>query len=751
MKSLLKWLGITLGSLLWLAMLLSIAAVFLIDIEDYRDDIATAVADATGRTLTIDGNLELRSFPCCGIQIGEFSLSNAKGFPAAHFAKAEAASISIQVLPLLLSREVKLDVFSITGLDLQLVSRKDGKTNWNFSSADSPPEENDAEFSADNISTFDIRGVEIRDSRIDYFDAATNERIVFEVIDLNTDSIELDKAFYLSGQLRADGLVENALVDLQLNTQAALNSNNMSLSLNGLNFAANLQSEDYPGGAMAVEGTVAQVNGIGLESIDIKDLDVSVSTAGVNVQVSGTGNYDDSGLTMTGPLNVASFVPRELMQTLGEALPDTADPDVLKNLSLAGDWMLDGDTAKLENLSVQLDDSAVTGAVRIASIGQGAYRFDLQFDQLDADRYLSPESAVVAADSSGDASGSATETGDLPIDALRELNVDGRLRFLELKIMGMQLTNTDIRISADNGAIRLKPLTADLYDGSYSGDVQLNVRDSVPRLKVNEELRNVQVNKVTAALMNEAATLLGRGDMSFRGSATGMSTDALIDGLTGELLMTLKDGAYLGTDIWYEVRKAWALVEKEAPPPAPANPQTEIQSLSSVTRWQRGMLLENEQLAVRIPFMTINGNGLIDLNGSTLDYNLSGRVTEVPVFEDGSDMDKLKGVVLAMGLQGAIDAPGIKLDVGDLVGSVLKSTVERKKDKAVNRLLDKFGLGSNQRLDNTASAESSDNSDEFNELQPAQEGAELSIDFGQDPKQDSRDELKEQFRNIFGD
>jgi hypothetical protein len=207
----------------------------------------------------------------------------------------------------------------------------------------------------------------------------------------------------------------------------------------------------------------------------------------------------------------------------------------------------------------------------------------------------------------------------------------------------------------------------------------------------------------------------------------------------------------LGTDIWYEVRKAWALVEKEAPPPAPANPQTEIQSLSSVTRWQRGMLLENEQLAVRIPFMTINGNGLIDLNGSTLDYNLSGRVTEVPVFEDGSDMDKLKGVVLAMGLQGAIDAPGIKLDVGDLVGSVLKSTVERKKDKAVNRLLDKFGLGSNQRLDNTASAESSDNSDEFNELQPAQEGAELSIDFGQDPKQDSRDELKEQFRNIFGD
>jgi AsmA protein len=202
MKSLLKWLGITLGSLLGLAMLLSIAAVFLIDIEDYRDDIATAVADATGRTLTIDGNLELRSFPCCGIQIGEFSLSNAKGFPAAHFAKAEAASISIQVLPLLLSREVKLDVFSITGLDLQLVSRKDGKTNWNFSSADSPPEENDAEFSADNISTFDIRGVEIRDSRIDYFDAATNERIVFEVIDLNTDSIELDKAFYLSGQLR---------------------------------------------------------------------------------------------------------------------------------------------------------------------------------------------------------------------------------------------------------------------------------------------------------------------------------------------------------------------------------------------------------------------------------------------------------------------------------------------------------------------------------------------------------------------
>ena len=97
----LKILGIILGAVVALFVLVGVAVSLLFDPNDYKDQIAAAVEERTGRTLTLEGDLELSVFPWLKIGVGPAALSNAPGFGDASFARIEGAALSLQVLPLL--------------------------------------------------------------------------------------------------------------------------------------------------------------------------------------------------------------------------------------------------------------------------------------------------------------------------------------------------------------------------------------------------------------------------------------------------------------------------------------------------------------------------------------------------------------------------------------------------------------------------------------------------------------------------
>jgi AsmA protein len=132
MKKLLRFLLWFVGALVVLGIVLSIALQIFVDPNDYRDDISAAVEDATGRQLIIEGDLSLQTFPCCGVQLGPLQLSNPAGFPAGHFARVENVAVSVRLLPLILSQEIAIGDVELDGLDLALISRKDGTVNWEF-------------------------------------------------------------------------------------------------------------------------------------------------------------------------------------------------------------------------------------------------------------------------------------------------------------------------------------------------------------------------------------------------------------------------------------------------------------------------------------------------------------------------------------------------------------------------------------------------------------------------------------------
>ena len=96
MNRLFKFVGIAVGVIVLLFVVVAVAVTMLFDPNDYKDDITAAVQNATGRQLTLDGDLELAIFPTIRIAVGAATLSNAPGFgdePMARIGSADRKSV----------------------------------------------------------------------------------------------------------------------------------------------------------------------------------------------------------------------------------------------------------------------------------------------------------------------------------------------------------------------------------------------------------------------------------------------------------------------------------------------------------------------------------------------------------------------------------------------------------------------------------------------------------------------------------
>ena len=123
----LKWILVGAGGLILLVAVAVAILVATFDPNEYKPRLVELVRQQTGRTLAVDGRIELTVFPKIGAVIGKATLSEPNG--PATFARVDEARVAVALLPLL-SRRVVVDRVTLKGLALDLVRRKDGRTNF---------------------------------------------------------------------------------------------------------------------------------------------------------------------------------------------------------------------------------------------------------------------------------------------------------------------------------------------------------------------------------------------------------------------------------------------------------------------------------------------------------------------------------------------------------------------------------------------------------------------------------------------
>ena len=209
-----------------------VAATF--DPNKYKPEIVAAVKDKTGRTLALEGNLGLSFFPSIGIAVGKTSLSEPGG--SRIFARVEQAKVSLALWPLL-SKQVVVDRVTLSGLTLDLVQYKGGKTNFEdlTGAAGSPPPAAGRKAAPQQgAMRLDIAGIELRSSVIDWRDESSGNGFKASVAEFKTGRIASGVPGELALSARVEATQPKADFKIKLSGGYRLDLEKQSFALSGL-------------------------------------------------------------------------------------------------------------------------------------------------------------------------------------------------------------------------------------------------------------------------------------------------------------------------------------------------------------------------------------------------------------------------------------------------------------------------------------------------------------------------------------
>ncbi len=708
MKTLIRIIVYLVGGLILIGVLFGVAVLVFFDPNDYREQIEEIVAEQTGRTLTIEGDIGLAVFPCCRVELNRTELSNPPGFGEDVFFSIDAAAVSLKLWPLIVDQQIEIGTVELSGLQINLVQRADGATNWEFSSGPAEPETDTSE-SAAGMPALSVDGIQFDQGRISWEDEAAGTSYLIDEITVRTGAIVEGQGFDLNASCRISGLAPDVMLLLDLNSRVAFDAEASSVELAGLQTNLRLNGPGVPADRATLTLTTDKLAvGGPANQVEISGLVVALDWAGLTARIGGDGVVSDTKTELSGELSIAPFSPRQLLADLGEPPIDTADPTVLTKFELSGDWFLRGDRAGLRSLTMLIDDTTANGWLGLRSIEQQAIAMELAIDTINFDRYLPPVEESDAVDSESPAE-------ELPLEDLRALNIpSARLTVAQMTFTELELENVEVKLTARDGRIRLHPLTASLYDGSYDGDIRIDVRGHVPRLDLEHSLNGVDAGQLIQAQTGQE-NLSGQLNAKFTGTASGPDADALMKNLVGNVSVELVDGVYQGVDLWYEIRDRRARLTGGTPPPPPADPHTNISEFSGTGTFADGVM-HNDDFKMKIPFLRMTGVGNLDMLESTVDYRLDAQVVGAPEFDDGKVLDDLEGLVLPIVVTGPADAPDISVDFAAVAAAIANKKLQ-------DRLQDKlFG------------------------------GTEKQEDSGEDAameKESSRDKLRKSLRKLF--
>jgi AsmA protein len=237
----------------------------------------------------------------------------------------------------------------------------------------------------------------------------------------------------------------------------------------------------------------------------------------------------------------------------------------------------------------------------------------------------------------------------------------------------------------------LYPLSAELYDGTYNGDVQIDAANDIPSISVNEKISGVNLASLAKSMFDQD-NITGLINGSFVLSGRGQSVADIRQDLDGNMSFELVDGAWEGTDVWHELRAARAMFRQE-PAPEPQLPaRTEFTTVRASGTVTDG-IFENNDLLAELPFLQITGSGIVDLPAAQINYSVQARVLERPEFVSTVSAEELADFTKAsipLKITGPLSAPNIQPDIEALLRQQVDQAIEDKKEEIKNRLFERL-------------------------------------------------------------
>lgn len=697
------------------------------------------------RTLRIEGPVELSMFPRLTLQLPATTLSGRNG--SGEFIGFERATASVRLLPLL-ARRVVVEQLELDGLRMALVHDKAGKFNADDlldTSSDASPPTGSEPFD------LDVRGLTIRRGAVTWNDEQRNRQLALSELAIETGRLGRAADGRLSASTRLIRAEPATDVHIELESayrtgdgdnpprlrQLRLTARGDLAGWQGLDAEASLTEMEWGGGPSLIQGGNLQVRGKAAgepfelrasaprlkltprgpeaESIDASlRLDGKLRGGNLRLRLAGLqpGDTGLQGSTLNTELDLRMASGRlagnlagpvrwqtatrqlELPGLTGDIVftPARAGSSALKFASTA-DARVDLTRSNAGgHFTLRSEEIQFKGGWTQARLDTAAFGFDVDVNRLDLDTFLAgkpgrPPAADKAVDDNFD------------LSPLRGVEVDGTIRFGQLKVAGLKLEQVKLPISVHGGRLASTGHTLALYGGSLEGSLSLAADNG--RASYRGYLQNADLAPL---LKDFGARQKFNGTTNFflEVSSIAASRSSLLHELQGLARLRVRNASIPGIDMG-QALKEWRgmLTTRQGARRAHREREsTPVGELTASFQIAKG-IARNTDLRAQGGMLQVSGAGDIDLPRRQIDYLTKVTLVAVPAGPDNGTLASLRGVNLPMRVKGPFDGPDWQLEPGSLPSVVvnagqaaarnLPKAIPKSVTRAVIRVVKKAG------------------------------------------------------------
>jgi len=393
------------------------------------------------------------------------------------------------------------------------------------------------------------------------------------------------------------------------------------------------------------------------------------------------GRNVSTAAAWTGTAKVAQFSPQDLLRRFGLPPQPTSDERALTRATVDTRFSVNKNRAELTDLVLALDDSKISGNFTLDGFDQPAYRFTLNVDRVDADRYLPPKAR--------DAEAGEATAGDIELPQNNTMNLDGTMQIGTLQLAGMLFQDVGSRILLGGGDAKLENARARLYGGEFNGNFHVRAAGNEPGLALDGRASGLQLQPLIEALTGEAANFSGTGNFDLNLAGKGRTVIENVQTAAGNVSFAMRDGAIQGFNLGRTLCALYNATQGAAAPPEQPK-QTDYQTIQGTATVTAGTAQSNDLLA-RTSFMDISGAGTLGLVEQQLNYDLDAKVTGKIAIPGCQTLDGFVGDALPFNIRGTVTEPTITPDFSKLIQRALRNEAqERLQERIQDRLKDIF-------------------------------------------------------------
>jgi AsmA protein len=741
MNKLLKILLLIIGIIVALSLAATVAISLLVDAGTINNQLKAIVKQQTGGDLDIKGGMSWSIYPEVSLSLADVSYTNSG--EQQPLARLNALQLSVELMPLF-SGNVNVSGINLDGMTLNLEVAKDGKQNWiqNKPAATTAANSKTATTVAASGSggrdiSVAIKTISITNTSINYNDLSTGTSAALSNFSFNSSNANIDgNAFPMAVKFSLAATDPNATIVVDMTADAAFNAAKQTLQLNNWALSKKI-STDASNGNIKVAAKVAgnlEVNVIA-EIASITDLTITADVSGdatngkiipviftgdltadnkagkfelsnyqldaVDLTISGSikGTKIGDEFSVSGPIVIAEFDLKKLLTTLSQFPPDTANKDALTKVSLSANLNYQGSSAMLQQLTIMLDQSNITGFAGLTNIDQQFVVVNLIIDSINLDDYMPPTvtehtTAEPAANDKPAAKTTASKLAaetPLPLDALKTINALVTIAINNFVINGLDASNFNLNSRANLGLVELKNLSVDLYNGEIKTAGMLNARPTRATLTAKVNITGVDMKPILSAV-SEVDWLSGKTNLNANITTKGNTVEAWQRSLNGSANFAMTNLLAEGISIDKQLCQGIALIKGKTVSNQWSE-NTELDNLNGKIRFINGTM-QNDSLTGGSSTIKLTGNGWLSPEQNKMNYKLGVQLVGDQISQDPACQVNERYIDISWPLQckGQLDAEPKNLcgiDQSKMKGIIKDLAADEVGRKASNEL-DKY-------------------------------------------------------------